>query len=363
MAGKQTRGRQRIPISRIHNQDDMYATFSKRRLGLYKKASELSTLCGVDIGVIIFSPTNNPYSFFHPNMESVVNRYTNPNQPQDAYSRVVESTTRSRIHALNTRLDRILEDKQALTEQSRNLDEIEQTRQKGWWEETPIESLNREQVKERIHLFQAFKAQVESRIEQLQNGASTSAPNPENFTHVAGPSTQVGPHIFTPSHYYGIPDLAQDPSSYANEVSHLYSQYFLPQDASSFYNSVSQAAAGSDHIPTYFSSMSSHEAMDSGSEQVLSHYMYPQPPQDPSGGGSDQVFTQFFNSSSSLDHGHTPSQFFLPAVPPLTSSMGGIGNDPISGRYGHIHPHTRDPSTVGASGMPSSADQERKGNN
>lgn len=36
----------RISIRLIENQDDLYATFSKRWLGLYKKASELSTLCG-----------------------------------------------------------------------------------------------------------------------------------------------------------------------------------------------------------------------------------------------------------------------------------------------------------------------------
>ncbi|KAL8536858.1 hypothetical protein ACS0TY_012148 [Phlomoides rotata] len=198
MAGRQTRGRQRIPISRIQNQDDLYATFSKRRLGLYKKAGQLCTECGVDIGIVMFSPTNIPYSFFHPNMDSVVERHRNPNQPRNVYTRAIETTNRSRIEALNKSLDEILDEKEQLKEQNEYLEEIDRTREKGWWEETPIESLNKEQVKEWKDWFQAFKSQVENRIEQLQNGASTSAQNPQNLEDVARPSTGVGPSISAP---------------------------------------------------------------------------------------------------------------------------------------------------------------------
>ncbi|XP_012851814.1 PREDICTED: agamous-like MADS-box protein AGL62 [Erythranthe guttata] len=146
MAGRQTRGL-------IENQDDLYATFSKRRLGLYNKASELSTLCGVDIGIIIFSPTDNPFSFFHPSMESVIDRFRNPNQPLSDYARVVEAHTRARIDNLNRRLDEIHKEKDRLKEREKELDEIE-----GWWEDTPIESLSPEQVQEWKAWFRAFKA-------------------------------------------------------------------------------------------------------------------------------------------------------------------------------------------------------------
>ncbi|KAL3838488.1 hypothetical protein ACJIZ3_023079 [Penstemon smallii] len=54
MTNRQSRGRQRIPMKRIENRDSLHASFSKRRLGIYKKVSELCTLCGVDIGLIIF---------------------------------------------------------------------------------------------------------------------------------------------------------------------------------------------------------------------------------------------------------------------------------------------------------------------
>ncbi|KAL7236351.1 hypothetical protein ACSBR1_019601 [Camellia fascicularis] len=40
--------------------------FSKRRSGLFKKASELSIPCGAEVGIIVFSPGKQAYSFGHP---------------------------------------------------------------------------------------------------------------------------------------------------------------------------------------------------------------------------------------------------------------------------------------------------------
>ncbi|XP_054799566.1 agamous-like MADS-box protein AGL29 isoform X2 [Prosopis cineraria] len=51
-----------------------HVTFSKRRFGIFKKASELCTLCAVEMVLIIFSPGGKPYSFSHPSSEAVINR-------------------------------------------------------------------------------------------------------------------------------------------------------------------------------------------------------------------------------------------------------------------------------------------------
>ncbi|KAL0393893.1 UNVERIFIED_CONTAM: Agamous-like MADS-box protein [Sesamum latifolium] len=171
-SGRQTRGRQRIPMRLIQSQDDLYATFSKRRLGLYKKASELSTLCGIDVGIIIFSPTDNPYSFFHPSMESVMERYRNPDQPPSDLARIVEGHTRTRIVQLNKRLDEVQDTKELIKEQEKYLDEVDKTRPKGWWEQIPVESLDAQQVQEWKAWFGDLHARVTSRIEELRNGGS-----------------------------------------------------------------------------------------------------------------------------------------------------------------------------------------------
>jgi pheromone receptor transcription factor len=70
---KKTKGRQKIEMEKIENEDDRLITFSKCRSSIYKKASELVTLCGAEVGVVIFSPARKPFSFGHPSVESVAN--------------------------------------------------------------------------------------------------------------------------------------------------------------------------------------------------------------------------------------------------------------------------------------------------
>ncbi|KAM0986000.1 hypothetical protein ACFX13_013457 [Malus domestica] len=46
MEAKKTRGRQKTEMKRIEKEDDRLVVFSKRRSGIYKKATELGALCG-----------------------------------------------------------------------------------------------------------------------------------------------------------------------------------------------------------------------------------------------------------------------------------------------------------------------------
>ncbi|CAL9080268.1 unnamed protein product [Musa textilis] len=48
-AKKTTKGKQRIEMKKIENMDARYISFSKRRNGVFVKASELSTLCSADL--------------------------------------------------------------------------------------------------------------------------------------------------------------------------------------------------------------------------------------------------------------------------------------------------------------------------
>ena len=70
-----TQGRRKIEMTKIPNKSNLQVTFSKRRSGLFKKASELCTLCGVEIAILVFSPANKPFSFGHPGFDSVADRF------------------------------------------------------------------------------------------------------------------------------------------------------------------------------------------------------------------------------------------------------------------------------------------------
>ncbi|GFP81641.1 agamous-like mads-box protein agl61 [Phtheirospermum japonicum] len=228
MAGRQSRGRQRIPMRLIESQDDLYATFSKRRRGLYKKASEISTLCDADVGLIIFSPTNNPFSFWHPTLESVIGRYRNPNQPLDDHTRFVEANTRDTIQYCNMRLDEVLDEKEGMKERVKMLNEANMTREKGWWEQTSIEDLNKEQVKEWKAQFEDCNAKVKRRIEELRNGASSSMAVQQQMIGPSNPppmGTMVWPSQFHGQYYNAPPPQVNLP--YVGGVpSHDQFQYY-----------------------------------------------------------------------------------------------------------------------------------------
>ncbi|XP_020220161.1 agamous-like MADS-box protein AGL29 [Cajanus cajan] len=68
-------GRRKIEIKEVKDPNTKQVTFSKRRTGLFRKANELSILCGIEIAIIVFSPGNKPYSFGHPSVDAVTAKF------------------------------------------------------------------------------------------------------------------------------------------------------------------------------------------------------------------------------------------------------------------------------------------------
>ncbi|PPD75887.1 hypothetical protein GOBAR_DD27192 [Gossypium barbadense] len=58
-------GRKRLLIKRIDNPCSRQIAYSKRGKGILKKATELSTLCGADVALLMFSPTGRLTSYTH----------------------------------------------------------------------------------------------------------------------------------------------------------------------------------------------------------------------------------------------------------------------------------------------------------
>ncbi|KAJ9672870.1 hypothetical protein PVL29_026216 [Vitis rotundifolia] len=108
MEKKQTKGRQKIEMKRIPKEEDPLITFLKHRFGIYNKVSELSTLCGAGVGVLVFSPAGKAFLFGHSSIETITNKvlYENP-PPND--------------NTLNLEREKILRKKVP-------------NRSKGWWE-------------------------------------------------------------------------------------------------------------------------------------------------------------------------------------------------------------------------------------
>ncbi|VFQ94654.1 unnamed protein product [Cuscuta campestris] len=56
-------GRGRVEMKRIENKINRQVTFSKRRIGLFKKAFELSVLCDAEVALIVFSSRGKLFDF------------------------------------------------------------------------------------------------------------------------------------------------------------------------------------------------------------------------------------------------------------------------------------------------------------
>ncbi|KAK0426187.1 hypothetical protein QR680_009577 [Steinernema hermaphroditum] len=77
-------GRKKIQITRIHDERNRQVTFTKRKFGLMKKAYELSVLCDCEIALIIFNSTNKLFQYASTDMDKVLLKYTEYNEPHES---------------------------------------------------------------------------------------------------------------------------------------------------------------------------------------------------------------------------------------------------------------------------------------
>ncbi|KAI4367543.1 hypothetical protein MLD38_023271 [Melastoma candidum] len=137
--GKSSKGRQKIEISKLDNEANLLVTFSKRRAGLFKKASELATLCGVKFALIIFSPTRKSFSFGNPNVDAVVDSYLNgepiPSVEDDPAARWLEVQRCARVRELNRMLTQALNELESARRHAKQVKMVLMAHQtENWWE-------------------------------------------------------------------------------------------------------------------------------------------------------------------------------------------------------------------------------------
>nr|GMC64647.1 agamous-like MADS-box protein AGL61 [Ipomoea batatas]GMC69954.1 agamous-like MADS-box protein AGL61 [Ipomoea batatas] len=127
------RGRQRIPLSRIENDVHRTVTFSEHCFGLFKKANEISTLHGVEILLVVFSPDKKKvYTFGSPNVKAVLEKYVAESENRTIEANVTEELLRSQteadirlanlqINVLEAAIQQEMKVNEALTEAAKDL--------------------------------------------------------------------------------------------------------------------------------------------------------------------------------------------------------------------------------------------------
>ncbi|XP_014513136.1 agamous-like MADS-box protein AGL62 [Vigna radiata var. radiata] len=159
-------GRQKIPIEKIPKKSHLQVTFSKRRSGVFKKASELCTLCGVEIAIVVFSPADKAFSFGHPEVESLIDRYTTRNPPQDSSAQhLVEAHRNANVRDLNMQLTQLFNLLEVEKKRGDDLDHMRKARQKQFWWESPVDDLG-------LHELLQLKASTEDLKNNIEKHAS-----------------------------------------------------------------------------------------------------------------------------------------------------------------------------------------------
>ncbi|KAI3721467.1 hypothetical protein L2E82_32479 [Cichorium intybus] len=106
---RQSKGRQKIEIKRIIDESSLLVSFSKRHSCIFKKASELCTLCRVEMAIIVFSPNKKVLSFGHQSVQAIVDRFLEHNSsPSSRTSQLVLQYRITKIHELNMQLTNLL---------------------------------------------------------------------------------------------------------------------------------------------------------------------------------------------------------------------------------------------------------------
>lgn len=131
-------GRRRVAIERMENAANRQVTFSKRRGGFFKKATELCTLCGAHLAIAILSE-GKAYSCGHPDVESIVDKFLELNLDAEVPNPVVVPQQNPNADTLNRQINRLTRSIEKEKERGRALQALRT--------EPPIEELSLSELK------------------------------------------------------------------------------------------------------------------------------------------------------------------------------------------------------------------------
>ncbi|KAK8952403.1 Agamous-like MADS-box protein AGL61 [Platanthera zijinensis] len=149
-------GRQKIAMKRIVREEARQVCFSKRRAGLFKKTTELSILCGAEIGIVVFSPAGKPFSFGHQSLDHIIRRFISGGIDGD------------KLHHLNEEHAGLIE---KLEEARRRQSELEMevaAQQVALGLDIEVQQMMMEELKCFHNALEELRRNVESRREELE---------------------------------------------------------------------------------------------------------------------------------------------------------------------------------------------------
>ncbi|XP_011002840.1 PREDICTED: MADS-box transcription factor ANR1-like [Populus euphratica] len=147
-------GRRRLQIQRLECVKARQAKYSKRKIGILKKAKELAILCDIDLALLMFSPTGKPTLYVGQDKEEAV-KIIKKMYPIDDSEALSNNSLIQREEAVKVKQAELLESKEKLAQKRKilrdwtNPDKINDLRQIKIMEEHLVATLAR--VKSKKH--------------------------------------------------------------------------------------------------------------------------------------------------------------------------------------------------------------------
>ncbi|XWS19817.1 hypothetical protein CRYUN_Cryun31cG0049000 [Craigia yunnanensis] len=165
-------GRRKIEMELVKDSSSRQVTFSKRRSGLFKKANELATLCAAQVAIVVFSPGGKPFSFGHPSVEAVAQRFLNQDaKPKVSIPDQVESQQESKVGKLSQQLNDLLKQLQAEKNRGEMLDKAIKANGKHKYEK-PINELNMHELLEMKQSMEELRVNLKVRVSEIEASSS-----------------------------------------------------------------------------------------------------------------------------------------------------------------------------------------------
>ncbi|KAI9122680.1 hypothetical protein K1719_006520 [Acacia pycnantha] len=170
-------GRRKIEMKLVRDSSSRQVTFTKRRNGVFRKANELATLCGAEVAIIAFSPGGKPFSYGHPSVNAITNRFLRRSSAEENNGgskgrRRASSYNNGEavIEKLNQKLMNLMNEAEAEKKKGEMLDKrLKKMNLKLNNEgKLPLEGMNKEELGKLKKFLEEMRDEVEEGVKQLE---------------------------------------------------------------------------------------------------------------------------------------------------------------------------------------------------
>lgn len=143
----------------IADENKRHVAFSKRRVGLFKKAAEINILTGAEVAVIVFSRHGKAYSFCTPGAKSLIEPSAALAPPEDA--------GRQEVQCLMEALRHVEEEKERREMMAMAMVDGGGGQGLGFWWDRPVESMENGELERFREALVELRKKVAERAEAM----------------------------------------------------------------------------------------------------------------------------------------------------------------------------------------------------